>query len=56
MYMNRTFFEEATFHRSIIYGIAHSISGLFLIRLSYSLVEKIICEMNTENINWTTVI
>ena len=54
--MNRTFFEKATFHRSRLYGVAHSISGTFLICLSYSLVEKIICEMNTENINFTTLI
>ena len=54
--MNRTFFEKATFHRSRLYGVAYSISGTFLIRLSCSLVEKIICEINTENINCTKVI
>ena len=54
--MNRTVFEEATFHRSRLYGHAYTISGTFLIRLSYSLVEEIICKMNTENINCTTVI
>jgi hypothetical protein len=54
--MKRTFFEKATFHRSRLYDVAYSIAGTFLIRLSYSLVEKIICEMNTENINFTTLV